>query len=182
LEWTELYEKDHQGWLDGTKHAEQTIHIGEIMQLAGDLRGKHVVDLGGGALLCRAVPATGGRLTVVEYALTACRVVEELGCEPIYQDIVEFLRFDTTKFDVALMFGVIDYLPPGSLDLLFERCPSPVLATGIPCGESYLQYKSRTCAYSRLDVLAAASKHGWTVEDIEAERTSHTWGRFRRNL
>ena len=95
-------------------------------------------------------------------------------------DVVEYLQCPVKdEYDVCLAFGILEYLPVGSLDLLFERCPAPVLCIGTGSGESYLQYKTRMVSYSMDDMMQAAKRHNWGLLD-ELDRPGHLWLKFWR--
>ncbi len=148
--------------------------------LIGSAEGLSVLDLGGGATLSGRLPGVK-RYVVVDCSLAACTVAVNQcpTCEAVCADACEYLRTNTERFDMTLCFGTLTYLPSHALDLLMDRCPSPILCVAEAKGEGYLQYPGRLTGFCDEDFKRAARKFGWKVTKA-LPNTDHIYMRMER--
>ena len=151
--------------------------VRQTLDLVGETRGKHILDLGGGALMCRYIKDHTVYIQV-DYSQEACNRARA-HCTVHNMDVMKYLQMPTQPFDVTIACGIIEYLPPSSLWRLFNLVPSPVLVFGVSTAEAYLQYPARITIPSRTNVLDAATEFGWKMVR-ELPMPSHVWARFER--
>lgn len=166
--------------------------LDEVLAITTPVDGRRVLDLGGGALMGRAC-GSASKYVCVDYSKEACRIGRHVApwADMRQADVEDFLRRNVLAsederptvfaetFDVTVSVGILDYLPGYGLDLLFSKCPSPVLALTNAVKEAYLKYEARITIPSREDVLAAAEKWGWKLVR-EIKKLDHVWARFER--
>lgn len=131
----------------------------EAMTLIGDPVGKTFLDLGGGPLLGKRLFAAGAkRVVVVDFAQRALDIVKALEprVETVCGDAIEYLHAVVEQFDVTIAMGILDYLPPTALKVIFDKAPSKWLLLYTPTVEGVLEYETRVTAYTRTDIAIAA--------------------------
>lgn len=152
----------------------------EQLWLTGDIVGKSILDLGGGATLAPHVGAAKDYL-LVDFSQEVCRAVSERfgNCRTLASGAMEFLRANEERFDVVCSFGMFEYLPPTALAEVFALCPSDVFCLGTPSAEGYLQYDTRVTIYSVDDVRRISESAGWR-NVRQHPFPSHVWARYER--
>lgn len=152
------------------------------LQLIGDVRGKSVLDLGGGPLLGQRLFELGAaRVFLIDISSIACDKAKQL-CDQIetrVADALEYLRYGRVeKFDVVTAIGVLSYTQPEALDLLFARCTGKIVILSAAC-EGYLQYTNRITIHTHDDMKRVCKQYGWVV-DTDASSAEHIFASYRR--
>ncbi len=166
--------------------------LDELMAMVGEVQGKRVLDLGGGALIGR-VCQNAEKYTLVEYSKEAIRIAQKVApwTDGRLEDVERFLLKNVLasddgrptvlaeEFDVTVCVGMVDYLPSHGLDLIFRLAPSPVLAFTNAVKEGYLKYEARITIPTREEVMETADKRRWKITR-ELKKSDHVWARFER--
>lgn len=156
----------------------------QALQLMAGVYGKHVVDLGGGPLLGQALFANGaGKVLVVDHSIAGCELAKciEPRVDVLVEDVTRFLDTNLERFDFTVAMGILDYVPHGFLQQLFEKAPSDELVINTPVCEAYIhQYDTRVCVSSRKDIADAVEKYGWWLE-CEFPSPEHVFAKYKRN-
>lgn len=154
--------------------------LDQAMALIGDVKGKRVLDLGGGPLLGRMMQETS-LYTLVDMSGEALRVAKDIApwSHTIEADAFQFLSSNTEGYDITVAMGLLDYCPDDSLDKLMELTPSNELVINASACEGYLLYKTRVTVYSKRDIIEACRKHAWRIDNSHPQ-AEHTFARFKR--
>ncbi len=177
----EQFDRHYEEWNSDCDRATAA----EILELTGPMDGESVIDLGGGPLMLNHIKRSVLHYCLVDFSPVVCAMAKRLAHFTedgiIQADVVAYLRNPTVGFNLALCFGVVEYLPPGYLTELFDRMRvvADVFCFGTATSESYLQYPGRIVAYSIEDVEKAASDAGW-LEMKRLPRSSHLLARYER--
>lgn len=160
--------------------------LDEVLEIVGDVSGKRILDLGGGALLCRSCKESSW-YTLVDMSKEGCRIASQILPKTHFlcMDVLDFLMNNRRtgrfmwEYDVTVAIGLVEYLQPIGMDTLFRLCPSSVLAFTTAVKEAYLKYEARVTVPTREEVAAVAEKYGWRVTK-ELPRPDHVWARYER--
>lgn len=178
--WDASYAADPGKWIN--PRAGDKDRSDEVMDLIGSVHDKSILDLGGGPLMAHHL-VKSPCVVLVDFSQEACRQAQAISprTKIVCADVMTYLSNCTDRFDIVLALGILDYMPPTGLDLLFDRAPSKLLIVNTPICEGYLhQYDTRITVYSRDDIKKAANRHGWKLSRRLPQK-EHEFARYRRS-
>jgi hypothetical protein len=176
----EHFDDTYRGWADFDVPPTPPDRYREILDITGPWEGLKVLDLGGGPTMAAAAQSAREYL-LVDYSAEACRVLRKFypSLRVECRDALDFLGGNAERFDLTISFGLVEYLPPGSLETLFRLAPSPRFCLGMSAAEGYLKYEARLAIYSKDDADRAAAACGWR-KTFQANYPSHVWASYER--
>lgn len=181
--WDKTYREDVTGkWV--TPDGGTLERRDQALYLLGDVKGKTVLDLGGGPLLGRELFARGAKqVLLVDISEEAVEIARNLAppLDWLVMDIMEFLTvYPYQPADVAVAMGLLDYLPPEKGLNAVLQVQAQELLINAAVMEGYLyQYEARVVIYERRDILNSARMFGWEMVD-EIKMREHLFAKFRR--
>lgn len=181
--WDKTYREDvSDKWSDPSGGTLDRLN--EALYLLGDVKGKTVLDLGGGPLLGRSLFSRGAKeVLLVDVSEEAVSIAKSLApqIDWLVADVMEFLTaYPYHSCDIAVAMGLLHYLPPEKGLNAVLQVQANELLINEPVKEGYLhQYEARVVIYERSDILNSARMFGWEMVE-ELKRPEHLFAKFRR--
>jgi hypothetical protein len=130
--------------------------------------------------MCKVLLAAGANVTLVDMSSEACKLAKEIAPRVVTMvgDAITYLEGSPPRYDLYIAMGLLEYLPPTALDVLFRCCYNElILYVGVV--EGHLEYATRVTVYSRKDIAQMARNYGW-VQVAEHIHNEVIFAKYRR--
>lgn len=157
--------------------------IRDQLTIAGSVRGKTILDIGGGSgwFADAALRAGAAAVTIVDFSTVGIELAKRNVPEAtaIESDIVSYLKTNRDHFDLVTCFDVLEEMPPG---LMYEVVPLIVaceMVIGTPIAAGSLEVSTHQVIYERKEIDEIAAKFGFK-RVATMPFAEHLWARYER--